>query len=318
MRAVLLLVITLAAALNVAEAQNFPSRPVHIVTGVTAGSAVDIIARTLGEQLQKQMGQPFVIENRSGGAGTIAQAAVAGAEPDGHTILAYTSVHTVTPWIRKNLSYDVERSFAGLTPIVNTPLVLVVSSEKYKSVAELVAAAKASPNSLNYASVGRGSATHLTAERFRLSAGFEAQNIPFRGNPEALTDILAGRVDFYFSPILGALPLLREGKLRALAVSSASRSSMLPDVPTTLESGYPASDFNFWTGLFVPAKTPRPVVAQLHQEIMKALQVPSVQTRFSALGGDPFTMSPEEFDAYIRKEIQINGQLVKAAGIEPE
>jgi tripartite-type tricarboxylate transporter receptor subunit TctC len=194
---------------------------------------------------------------------------------------------------------------------------MVASPAKHKLLRELVATAKAKPGSINYATVGYGAAAHLTSERLRLAAGFQAQQIPFKGAPEAITEVLAGRVDFFFSPILPALPLLKEGKLVALGVSSTKRASVLPDVPTTIEAGYPDSDFNFWIGMFVPAHTPQAIVDRLHDETAKALQIKSVQDRFARLGSESMPMTQREFDAFVHKEIETDAALVKAAGIQP-
>jgi tripartite-type tricarboxylate transporter receptor subunit TctC len=299
-----------------ALAQAWPTKPVRVIVPVTAGSAIDIIARTVSDQLSAQLGQTFVVENRTGAGGTIGAGSVAKADPDGYTILVHSSAHTIAQSTFPNLPYDVARDFAGIAPVANVPLVLVVAPAKYASIGDLVAKAKANPGTINYATVGAGAAAHLTAERFRLSAGFQAQQIPFRGAPEAMTEVMTGRVDFFFSPTLPTLPLLRDGKLRALAVSSSKRASALPDVPTTLESGFANSDYNFWIGMFVPSKTPPDVVAKLHQETAKALQTPSVRDKLATMGGEPMTMTAPEFDAFIRDEIAMNAALVKAAGIK--
>jgi tripartite-type tricarboxylate transporter receptor subunit TctC len=310
--ALMLVVLTHATAL----AQAWPIKPVRVIVPVTAGSAIDIIARTVSDQLSTQLGQTFVVENRTGAGGTIGAGSVAKADPDGYTILVHSSAHVIAQSTFPTLPYDVARDFAGIAPVANVPLVLIVAPAKYTSIADLVAKAKANPGTINYATVGAGAAAHLTAERFRLSAGFEAQQIPFRGAPEAMTEVMTGRVDFFFSPTLPTLPLLRDGKLRALAVSSSKRASALPDVPTTLESGFANSDYNFWIGMFVPAKTPPDVVAKLHHETAKALQTPSVRDKFAAMGGEPMTMTAAEFDRFIRDEIAMNAALVKAAGIK--
>jgi tripartite-type tricarboxylate transporter receptor subunit TctC len=310
--AFVLVLCTHAAAL----AQAWPTKPVRVVVPVTAGSAIDIIARTVSDQLAAQLGQTFVVENRTGAGGTIGAASVAKADPDGYTILVHSSAHAIAPSTFPNLPYDVARDFTGIAPVANVPLVLIVAPDKYTSLADLVAKAKAKPGGINYATVGAGAAAHLTAERFRLSAGFEAQQIPFRGAPEAMTEVMTGRVDFFFSPTLPTLPLLRDGKLRALAVSSSKRAAGLPDVPTTLESGFKDSDYNFWIGMFVPAKTPPDVVAKLHQETAKALQTPSVRDKLAAMGGEPMTMTAAEFGRFIHDEIAMNAALVKAAGIK--
>jgi tripartite-type tricarboxylate transporter receptor subunit TctC len=307
-----------AANAQTTPAPPWPSKPVRVVVPVTAGSAIDIVARTISERLSAQLNQTFVVENRTGAGGTIGAAAVAKSDPDGHTILVHSAAVAIFPATFANLPFDTARDFAAVTPIVNVPLVLVVSPTRHKSLKELVAAAKAKPGSINYATVGAGAAAHMTAERLRLSAGFEAQQIPFRGAPEAQTEVVAGRVDFFFSPVLAALPLLKSGQLAALAVSSSKRASALPDVPTTVEAGYPDSDYDFWIGFFLPAKTPRAIVERLHQEIRKVKEDPDVASKLAALGGEPMDMTPEQFDKYMRTLVEMNRALARAAGIKPQ
>jgi tripartite-type tricarboxylate transporter receptor subunit TctC len=300
-----------------AAAQAWPSKPIKVIVPVTAGSAMDIVARLLADEVGRQMGHTFVVENRTGAGGTIGAAAVATAEPDGHTILIHTTALTIHPSTFANLPYHPARDLSGIMPVVNTPLVLVVSANKYRSAAELVAAAKAKPEGINYATVGAGAAAHLTAERFRLSAGFKAQQIPFRGAPEAITEVMTDRVEFFFSPILPALPLLRDGKIRALAVSSAKRASALPEVPTTLELGYANSNFEFWIGTFMQARTPRSVIDRLYQEMRTAIGKKEALEKLAKLGGEPMHMTPAEFDRFVQQQIEASAELVKAAGIKP-
>jgi tripartite-type tricarboxylate transporter receptor subunit TctC len=313
----LVFIMLLLGLYGTATAQGWPSRPVRVIVPVSAGSAIDITARTVSDQLSRQLSQTFVVENRTGAGTTTGAAAVAKAEADGYTVLVHSSAVTIHPATFVNLAYDTARDFAGVMPIVNVPLILVVSPRKYQSLADLIAAGKAKAGGMNYASVGYGAAAHLTSERLRLSAGFEAQHIPFRGAPEALTEVLTERVDFFYTPILPALPLLREGKLKALATSSSRRAQALPQVPTTLEAGLPDSDFNFWIGMLVPARTPREVVDKMHQEVRAAAQTDAVEDKLRSLGGEPMAMSPTEFDALIRKEQDANAALVRAAGIKP-
>jgi tripartite-type tricarboxylate transporter receptor subunit TctC len=244
---------------------------------------------------------------------------VASAAPDGYTIMVHSSSHTVSPSTFAKLPFDTLTAFAGVTPISATPNVLVVSPAKgIRSVQELVAAARARPAGLNFASAGQGSATHLNAEKFKLAAGINATNIPFKGSAEAVSEVIAGRVDFYFSPIAPVIGQIRAGSLLALAVGSSRRASALPDVPTTAEAGVPGSEFNFWIGMMAPARTPRDIVNRLQAEVVKALALPEVKERFQQLGADPWTMTPEQFDAYIRAEVASNGPLVKAAGLAPQ
>ena len=302
-----------------AWAQSWPAKPIRIIVPFTAGSGTDIIARTVSERLSPQLGQPIVIENRPGAGGTIGGALVAKSEPDGYTLLVHSSSYTVTPSTYRDLPYDTLRDLTGVIPLGLLPNVLVMAPSKgIRSVKELVAAAKARPGSMNSASVGVGSATHLNAERFRLGAGIDTVNVPYKGSPEALTDIMTGRVDFYFCPVNAALPLLKDGKVVALAVGSTKRSLALPKLPTTLEAGVPNSDYNFWVGMFAPAKTPRETVNRLHQETSKALHSPDVREKLARLGAEPMEYDPEQFNAYIREEIAANAALVKAAGIRAE
>jgi len=298
------------------SAQTFPSRPVHFVVAFTAGSGTDIIGRAIGDTMAKSLGQPVVIENKPGAGGTIAAAGVAKAEPDGYTYLIHSAGHAVNPAIYPNLPYDTGKDFAAVAPLANLPNVLVVPPGKYKSVAELVSAAKANPGKLNFGSAGNGSATHMNAEKFRASAGFEAAHIPFKGTPEALSEVMSGRLDFFFAPIVSALQLIREGKVVALAVGTAKRSALLPDIASTVELGYPDSDFNFWVGLFAPAKTPRDVVNRMSQEVAKALESKEVRDRYAGLGAEALPMKPDEFDAYVKSEIETNARIVRAAGIK--
>jgi tripartite-type tricarboxylate transporter receptor subunit TctC len=306
--------LTLALATS-ASAQSWPSRSVRMIVPVTAGSATDIVARTIAEQLSAEFGQTFVVENRTGAGGTTGMGFVAKSEADGYTILVHSAAHTIQPSTFPNLGFHAGRDFAGITPLINVPLVLI--TKKYKSLNDLIAAAKAKPNAVNYATVGYGAAAHLTAERLRLAAGFEAQQIPFRGAPEAVNEVLAERVDFFFAPTLAAVPLVRAGKVNALAVSSSKRALSLPEVPTTVEAGYPNSDYNFWIGMFVPAKTPRNIVEKLHGATRKAAALKSVQDKLTALGGEPMAMTPDEWDKFLQSQIAMNAALVKAAGIKP-
>jgi tripartite-type tricarboxylate transporter receptor subunit TctC len=217
-----------------------------------------------------------------------------------------------------NLSFDVTRDFAGLAPLASIPTVMVTPpSRGWKTLKDFVATAKAKPGSINFSSGGIGNSTHLAAERVRVAAGFEGVHVPFAGAPEAINEVLSGRVDFYFSPVPPALSLIRDGKLMPLAVTSARRSSVLPDVPTTVEAGFPDSGYEFWVGAFAPAKTPRAIIERLAAELRTALATPSVRERFAALGADPMPMSASEFDDYVRKEVELNAAIIKAAGIKP-
>ena len=302
-----------------AAAQDYPTRPIHFIVPFTPGSGTDIIARTVADTMGRGLGQPIVIDNKPGAGGTIGAAQVARSEPDGYTVLIHSSGHTLNPAIYPNLPYDTLRDLTGITPIAALPNVMVVSPQRgWKTVADLVAAAKARPGQLNYASAGVGSATHLNAEKFRLQAGIDAVHVPFKGTPEALTDVVGGRDDWFFAPLSSALPLIRDGRLQALAVSTPVRSPSLPDVPTTVEAGVPDSDYTFWVGMFVPAATPPAVVRRLHDEVLKALASPEVKERLARLGADPFTMSPDVFNAYVRTEMQSAARIAKAASLKAQ
>src|SRR4051812_44130134 len=302
-----------------AAAQSYPAKPIKFVVPFTAGSGTDIIARTVADTMGKSLGQPIIIDNKPGAGGTIGAAQVARSEPDGYTVLIHSSGHALNPAIYPNLPYDTVRDLTGVTPIAALPNVMVVSPQRgWKTVADVVAAAKARPGQLNYASAGVGSATHLNAEKFRLQAGIDALHVPFKGTPEALSDVIGGRDDWFFAPLSSALPLIKDGKLQALAVSTPERSPSLPDVPTTIEAGVPGSDYTFWVGMFVPAATPAAVVRRLHEEVVKALASADVKERMSKLGADPFTMTPDAFNAYIKTEMDAAAQIAKAANLKAQ
>lgn len=297
-----------------AFAQQWPTKPVRIIATLAPGSAVDIVARTLAERFAPALGQPVIVENRPGASTMLAASTVAKADPDGHTLLVNTSSHTVSPFVMQNIGFDPMRDLAAVSMVATLPTVLVVPASKpYKTVQELVAAGRAKPGSLNFGSAA--SSTQLNAERFRRSAKFEAVHIGFKGAPEVLNELIAGRLDFYFSPVGPALSFIRDGKLRALAIGGPKRSSVLPDLPTTIEAGFPESDYNFWVGLFAPAKTPREVIDRLYKETVAAVQSAEVKERLTRLGAEPLTMAPDQFDAHVKQELRTNAVLVKEAGI---
>ena len=317
----LLILPTVAIALSAVDAgaQTWPTKTLRAVVPVAAGSSTDIIPRLVFEQLSVQLGGPIVVENRSGAGGTIGTAFVAKSAPDGHTILATGSVHTISQSVYSKLTYEPAHDFAAVVPLGISPNVLVVAPGKgFKTVNDLIAAGKARPGTLNFSSVGIGTATHLSAERFLLSTGVKAVHIPFKGGAEAMSELMAGRVDFFFGPVGLVLPQVREGKLLALVVNGAKRSAAMPDVPTTLEAGIANAEYPIWFGLFLPAETPRQIVDKLHRETYKALQEPKTRERLAALGVDPMVMTPTEFDAHVQKEIAINAALVKEIGLKPE
>jgi len=309
--------LTALAANGSSQADEWPSRPLRAIIPLSAGSAADVVPRIVFEQLSAQLGQSIVVENKPGASGSIAARFVASADADGYTLLAHSSAHVISPSTVANLSYDPIKDFAAVAPLGNLPLVLVIApSQGIKTVQELVALGKTRP--ITFGSIGTGSPIHLAMERFRLSAGFQEQAIPFKGAPEALLEVMTGRVDVYYSPVTAALPFIRDGKLLALAVSSPTRSPTLPEVPTTLESGYPNSDYRFWIGVFVPVKTPGEVVSKINAEIQKAVQMPGVADKLTKLGVQPMTMSTEQFDKFVKDELKINAELAKAAGLFPQ
>jgi len=297
---------------------TFPWKTIRLVSGTTPGSASDTMARVISERLQASLGQPVIVENRLGAGGVVGASYVAKAEPDGHTISVYTSALTVVPFTT-NPPFDAAKDFAPVATLATIPNVLVVSPSKgYRTLADLVAAAKAKPGQITFASAGLGSSTHMGGEKFRFAAGIDVVHVPYKGSPEAVADVIAGRVDYYFAPVVSALPQVRDGKLVALGIGAAQRVPALPDVPTTVEAGYAGSDYNFWVGLLVAAKTPNETVERLHQEVTKVLQLPEVRERIEKLGASVLIMSRAQFEAMIKQELLENAKLVQAAGIKPE
>jgi tripartite-type tricarboxylate transporter receptor subunit TctC len=303
---------------NAGWAQSWPAKqPIRLILPFSPGSSLDTLGRPVFDYVSKQIGQSYVVEHRPGAGGTLGMAVAAKAEPDGYTLLVNSSVHTITPSTYANLPYDARRDLSGIIPLGQFPNVLVVPPTGFGTIGDLVVAAKAKPGALTFGSGGIGGAVHLTTERFRLSAGFEAVHVPFKGAPEVLREILGGRLDFAFSPLASAVALIESNQIRALAVSSPKRSAALPEVPTTLEAGYPNSDYVFWIGVFAPSGTPRDIVSRLHGEILKALHEPVIKDGMKKLAAEPMIMTPAEFDRFVSAEIEGNAALVKAAGIKP-
>lgn len=316
LKSLALLAALLASGASLAQAP-YPDRPIRFIVPFTAGSGTDIVARTVGESMSRSLGQPIVIENRPGAGGTIGAAQVAKSAPDGYTLLIQAAGHVANPYIYANLPYDTFKDFAGVTPLASLPNVLIVAPSKgWKTVGDLVEKARANPGALNYGSAGTGSATHMNAEVFRMSAKFSAQHVPYKGTPETMTEVVAGRLDFFFAPLTGALPLIKDGRLQALAVGTTQRSPLLPDVPTTIEAGFPQSDYIFWVALLAPAATPRAIIDRLNAEALKALASPEVREKFTGFGAEPMPMSPAAFDAFIKSEAARMAQVVKSAGIQ--
>jgi tripartite-type tricarboxylate transporter receptor subunit TctC len=303
-----------------ARAQDaYPSRPIHVIVPFTAGSATDIVARLIGEKLNAAWGQPVVVENKPGAGGTIGIAQTAKSDPDGYTFVVVSTGHAVNHVLYKDLQYDTLKDLAGVASLASLPSVLVVSpSLGVKSVKELVALVKAKPGAYNYGTAGVGSAAHINSEKFNAAAGIKAVHVPLKGTPPILTETMAGRVHFSWVPTLSSMGLLKDGKLLALAVSTAKRTPVLPDVPTIAEAGYPGGQFDFWIGMLAPAKTPREVVAKVNGEINRALRSPDMIERLAKLGSEPMPMTPEQFDAFIAREYEVLGKVMRDAGATPQ
>ncbi len=297
-----------------ALAQPFPSRPVRMLVPFSAGSGTDILARTVAQKMTENWGQQVLVENRPGAGGTVAANAVLSAPADGYTMMLVSAGHAANATLYRKLPYDTVRDFAGVSIVASTPNVLVVGPGLgVKTVKELISLVKSKPGQLNYSSAGIGSGTHLNGEQFKLEAGLDAQHVAYRGAPEALSDAVAGRVQFAFSPIVVALPFVKDGRGIALAVSTAARTPVLPDVPTMAEAALPGFDFDQWYGLLVSSKTPRPLRETISREVARIMQLPDVKERLAAQGGIPRYSTPEEFDAFIRVEVDKLGKVVKAA-----
>ena len=308
----------LAGGCSAVSAQTWPTKTIRAIVPLSAGSATDVVARTVLEQVSRQIGQPIIVENRTGAANTIAMNLVAKSDPDGYTILVNSAAHTMKQKaIYPNLAFDTARDLLPVIPLGNVPTVLVVQPARgYKTIHDLVADAKAKDGAMNYSSTGAGNSSHLNAERFRLSAGFKAVHIPFKGAPEAVTEVLAGRADFLFTTLTTTMPFIKDGKLTALAVSGQDRASAMPEIQTTEELGFKNSYYNFWIGMFVPAKTPDEIRTRLHAETRIALVNPEVRAKLAKFGVDPMDLSMEQYSKLVSDEMTINQALVIAAGIK--
>ncbi|WP_251372038.1 tripartite tricarboxylate transporter substrate binding protein [Polynucleobacter sp. UB-Siik-W21] len=288
------------------------AQTIRFIVPFTPGSGTDVIARLIANKVADSLGTSIFIENKPGAGGTIGAALVAKSAPDGYTFLIQSSGHVVNPFIYSGLPYDTLKDFAAVTSLVQLPNVMVTSPNAgYTSVADLIAKAQANPGSKNYASAGNGSATHMNAEKFRIAAKINANHIPYKGTPDAITDTMAGRVDWFFSPIVSALPLIKDGKLQALAVGTSKRSIVLPNVPTTIESGAPNSSYIFWVGIFAPSKTPTKIINRMNAAIIKVMQEPAVVEQLHRLGAESMVMSPEKFEQMVKTEMDSAAILVK-------
>ena len=300
-----------------AQAESWPSRLIKATIPFGAGSAADVVPRLVFDRLAAELGQPIVIENRVGAGGTLGTAAVAKADPDGYSIVAHSSALTIAPSIFPNLAFDATKDLASVLMIGSSANVMIVPNARpWKTVQDFIADAKAKPGSISFGSVGIGSAVHISSEKFRLAAGVEATHVPYRGGSEVIADILGARIDFYFCPLATALPLIREGQVRALLVSTPKRVADLPDVPTPLEAGLKDADSEIWFGVFMPSKTPRDIVEKFHAAGVKVLTEPAMQDSLKKLGVEALPMTPAEMDDLVKRETAANMEVIKAAGIK--
>ena len=308
---------TLAAASSPAHAQEkYPTRPIRMLVTFSAGSLTDILARLVGAKMTENWGQQVVIDNRPGGGGVAASQALIASNPDGYTLMMVSSGHAISASLYSKLPYDTLRDFAGVSQVVSGGHVLAVSKDLgVKSVKELIAFTRAKPGQITFGTAATGSGAHINAEMFKIDAGINAAHIAYKGPIEALNDVLGGRVTYTMLSLGVAAPFIRDGRLIALGVSTPTRDPMFPNVPTIAEAGVPGHEFEQWFGLLAPAKTPRPIVNQLSREVARILQLPDVKERIVALGSVPKPSTPEQFDAYIRAEVQKLGKVVKAANI---
>ena len=314
-----MLCLLFALATPLLHAQAWPSKPIRIVVPFPPGGPADLLPRLIGPKLTEAWGQPVIIENKPGAGGTIAAGLVAKAAPDGYTLLLNSSGHTVSPWIYEKLTYDTAKDLVGVSLIARQPNIMVVSPDKgWKSVGDLVKQAKAQPGKISFASAGVGSATHMNGEKFKAAAKIDVLHVPYKGTPEALNDVMGGRVEYFFSPVVAALSLVRDKRLVALANGSPTRSSVLPDVPTTEEAGYKGSGYDYWAGLLAPAGTPPAVIGKINKALAEVLAMPEVKERLAKIGADPAPNTPQEFDALVVRELKENGELIKAAGIKAQ
>jgi len=311
-----LFALLIAVSPGAALADTYPSHPIRLLVGVPPGGANDLVARVVAQQLTEQMGQSVIVENRAGAGGNIAADYVAKSPPDGYTLfLSVIGTMAINPSLYKTMTFDSIKDFAPISQLTSMPQVMLVHpSIPATTVREFIAYAKSHPGQINFASGGSGTATHLAAELFKSMAGIDMVHVPYKGNGPATVDLLSGRVTVMFDQIATALPSVRDGRLRALGVSTAQRSPAAPDIPTIAESGLPGYDVTTWHGLVAPAGTPRPIIDRLHAEVVKALNSPSVRDKFKAAGIVPVSSTPEEFAAFTQRELDRWRIVVKASG----
>jgi tripartite-type tricarboxylate transporter receptor subunit TctC len=302
----------LLSSVAVQAESNWPSRLIKATIPFGPGSATDVVPRIFFERLGPELGQTIVVENRVGGGGSIGTNAVAKAEPDGYSILAHSSALAITPAIFPNLPYDTSKDLSSVIMIGSSPQIMIIPKERpWKTVDDFLKDAKAKGSQINFGSVGIGSAVHISAEKFRIAGKFEATHVPYRGGPEVIADILGGRIDFYFCPAATALPLIREGQVRALVVSTEKRSAELPDVPSMTEVGLKDGVSESWIGVFVPSKTSPEIVAKMHDAGVKVLAKPEMQAALKKIGVETITMEPKAMDELVAKEVAANIALLK-------
>jgi tripartite-type tricarboxylate transporter receptor subunit TctC len=312
-----LLWLTLAAA--GAAAQDYPTKPIRFIVPYPPAGGTDIVARILNEQLAAALGQPIIIENRGGAAGNIGTDIVAKATPDGYTILFTLSSHTINPKLYPNLPFDVEKDFVAISLAATLPQILVANpSLPANNVRELIALAKAQPGKLNYASVGTGSPAHIAGELFKLKAGVDMVHVPYKGGGPAITDTLGGQVQLAFVSIPAALQYVKAGRLKGLAVTSDTRSTAAPEIPTLVESGVPDCVVNSWYGALAPAKTPPAIIAKLQAAFAKVLAMPEVKEKLFQQGAEAAASTSEEFDRRIRAELKQWEYVIREAKIKAE
>jgi tripartite-type tricarboxylate transporter receptor subunit TctC len=300
-------------------ARSYPSRPVRIVVPFTPGGQPDIVTRLIAPRLTDALGHQVIVDNRPGAGGMIGARIVVASNPDGHTLLSVSGAHVVTPAVRANLGYDTLKDFAGITMVYSAAYYLVVPPAlNVKNVQELVALAKAKPGQLNFTSAGTGSGTHFGGEMFKARAGIDVVHVPHRGIPEALTEVMTGRVHIFMAPFGSTAGLIRDGKLRALAVSTPRRTRMNPEIPTIAESGLPGFRYDSWGAMFAPAKTPRAIVSRLNGEVTAALKRPEIQERLLAIGMEAAPSTPAELDRFVAEQLREAVALAQRAGLKPE
>ena len=317
-QAVVIVSVVLAAMPPLATAQAYPAKPIRWISPWPAGGANDIFSRAIGQRIGESLGQQVLVDNRPGAAGTIGSDIAAKAPADGYTLVMGSSpTHAIAPALYPALPYDPLRDFSAVTLVGSVPNVLVLHpSVPAKTVKEFIAVAKARPGKLNFASTGNGTSQHLSAELFKFMAGLDMVHIPYKGTAPALTELVAGQVDLAFENMPALIPHIQAGRLHALAVTTTKRSAVMPELPTIAEAALPGYDASVWFGVFAPAGTPRPVIDRLHGEILKALQTQDLKSRMIAMGTDVSGMGPDDFSAYVRKEIPKWANLVKAAGVK--